>query len=57
LPQVLNENSKIVLFADDTSVIISNPSPLAYVNQVNEDLKCLRDWFNTNLLSLNNKQN
>jgi hypothetical protein len=56
LPQVINENSKIVLFADDTSVIISNTSPLDYVNKVNEDLKCLRDWFNTNLLSLNNNK-
>ena len=28
LPQITNENSKIVLFADDTSVIITNPDPL-----------------------------
>ena len=27
LPQITNENSKIVLFADDTSMIITNPSP------------------------------
>jgi hypothetical protein len=27
LPQITNENSKIVLFADDTSMIITNPNP------------------------------
>jgi hypothetical protein len=26
LPQITNENSKIVLFADDTSMIITNPN-------------------------------
>jgi len=27
LLQITNENSKIVLFADDTSMIITNPNP------------------------------
>jgi hypothetical protein len=27
LPQITNENSKTVLFADDTSMIITNPNP------------------------------
>ena len=27
LPQITNDNSKIVLFADDTSIIITNPNP------------------------------
>jgi hypothetical protein len=53
LPQVINKNSKIVLFADDTNVIISTPSPIVDINEVNEDLKCLRDWFDANLQSLN----
>ena len=28
LPQTTNDKSKLVLFADDTSVIIANPDPL-----------------------------
>ena len=27
-PQITNDNSKLVLFVDDTSVIIANPDPL-----------------------------
>jgi hypothetical protein len=27
LPQITNDNSKTVLFADDTSMIITNPNP------------------------------
>ena len=30
LPQITNDNSKIDLFADDTSMIISNPNPLNF---------------------------
>jgi len=30
LPQITNVNSKFVLFADDTSVIITNPDPLNF---------------------------
>ena len=44
---------KNVLLADETTVIITNPRPLVYIKEVNEDRKSLRDWFNTNLLSLN----
>ena len=33
LPQITNENSKIVLFADDTSVIITNPDPPQITNE------------------------
>lgn len=30
LPQITNDNSKIVLFADDTSMIVTNPNPLNF---------------------------
>jgi len=36
LPQITNENSKIVLFADDTSIIITNPNPLNFEKSVNK---------------------
>lgn len=47
--ELINE----ILKALHNNVIITNPNPLVYINEINKDLKCLRDWFNTNLLSLN----
>jgi len=32
LPKISNDNSNIVLFADDTSVIITNPNPTNFKN-------------------------
>ena len=34
LPQIKNDNSKIVLFADDTNMIITNPTPLNFEKSV-----------------------
>jgi len=53
LPQITNDNSKIVLFADDTSTIITNPNPLNFEKIVNKIIQDINEWFNTNLLSLN----
>ena len=53
LPQITNDNSKIILFADDTSIIITNPNPLNFEKSVNKIIQDINEWFNTNLLSLN----
>jgi len=53
LPQITNKNSKIVLFADDTSMIITNPNPSNFEKSVNKIIQDINEWFNTNLLSLN----
>ena len=53
LPSLTNTNNKIVLFADDTSPIISNPDPIKFRNDVNEILQRIQKWFNANLISLN----
>jgi hypothetical protein len=53
LLQITNENSKIVLFADDTSMIITNPNPSNFEKSVNKIIQDINEWFNTNLLSLN----
>ena len=49
----LKINLKIILFADDTSVVISNPN----VSDLEQNLiwvfKRMNEWFNANLLSLN----
>jgi hypothetical protein len=53
LPLALNTMSFSTLFADDTSVIISNPEPIVFHDRLTEVLKNLNIWFNTNLLFLN----
>jgi hypothetical protein len=47
LPQIANENSKIILYADDTSLIIANPNPTNFGNNIN---KIFQDINDTNLL-------
>jgi hypothetical protein len=53
LPCLTNNNNKIVLFADDTSLIISNPDPIHFRNDANKILQHIQKWFNTNLIFLN----
>jgi hypothetical protein len=53
LPQITNDSSKIVLFADDTSMIITKPNPSNFEKSVNKFIQNINEWLNTNLLSLN----
>jgi hypothetical protein len=53
LPVLLNMISTPILFADDTSVTISNPHPFVFQNGLKEVFEQLNRWFNTNLLFLN----
>jgi hypothetical protein len=53
LPSLANNNNKIVLFADDTSLIISNPDPINFRNDANNILQHIQKRFNTNFISLN----
>jgi len=54
LLQITNDNnSKIVLFADDTSINISNPNFTDFENSVNKIFQHINEWFSANLLSLN----
>jgi len=58
LPSVIpytlsNKNSSIVLFADDTSVIISEPCLMNFERKLNIVFQIMKEWFNSNFLSLN----
>jgi hypothetical protein len=53
LLQITNDSSKIVFFADDTSMIITNPNPSNFEKSVNKIIQDINEWFNTYLLSLN----
>jgi hypothetical protein len=48
-----NKNSSIILFADDTSVIISEPCLMNFKRNLNIVFKIMKKWFNSNLLLLN----
>jgi hypothetical protein len=49
----INDSSKLVLYADDTSIIIANPSPSKFKEDINNIIGNINDWFRSNLLSLN----
>jgi hypothetical protein len=53
LPRIFNNGVKSVLFADDTSLIISNYNYLEYRNNITTAFVQLNEWFNANLLTLN----
>jgi len=50
---VSKKNSSIVLFADDTSVIISEPCLMNFERKLNIVFQIMKEWFNSNFLSLN----
>jgi len=43
----------LVLYADDTSFIITNPSPIEFANKLNKIYAEVNEWFRNNLLFLN----
>jgi len=50
---VSNKNSSIVLFADDMNVIISEPYIMNFERKLNIVFQIMKEWFDSNLLSLN----
>jgi len=53
LPLAIGKNARPILYADDTSIIIVNPNPSPFANNINETLTAVNTWFKTNQLSLN----
>jgi len=53
LPQFINDKSVPIFFADDTSILVSYPNPLAFYKTINAIFQTLNAWFKHNLLSLN----
>jgi len=53
LPNIIADPSKPILFADDTSIIISNPSPSKLKEDINNVIDNINSWFRCNSLSLN----
>jgi len=53
LPNIIADSSKSVLYADDTSIIIANPSPSKFKEDINNIIDNINDWFRSNSVSLN----
>jgi hypothetical protein len=53
LPKFVNDKSVPILFADDTSILLSHSNPTDFNNNINNVFKILCDRFKQNLFSLN----
>ena len=53
MPTVTAKNAKLLLYADDTSLIITNPSPIEFANKLNIVFANVKKWFRKNSLFLN----
>jgi hypothetical protein len=53
LPLQINSLAEPILFADDTSVIVSNGNFIDFSTSANQILAHLTDWFSANMLVLN----
>jgi hypothetical protein len=53
LPKIVQYNSKQTLFADDTSLIFSNPNYLDFKTTINNLFSQINKWFDYNSLLLN----
>ena len=53
LSTVTAKNTKLVIYADDTCLIINNPSCIEFANKLNIIFNNVNEWFRKNLLFLN----
>ena len=47
---VIAKKAKLVLYADDTSLIITSPNYTEFVTKLNNVLDVAHEWFKSNLL-------
>ena len=52
-PLSINKLASTVLFADDTSIILSNMNPDEFINSTILVMNEIIEWFQSNLISLN----
>jgi hypothetical protein len=53
LPLITSKNATLVLYADDTSLIITGSNPVEFSTKVNTVFADINEWFRSNLMSLN----
>ena len=50
LPEVTAKNAKLLLCADDISLIVTSSSPTEFATKLNDVLAEVQEWFKSNLL-------
>jgi hypothetical protein len=53
LPKAMNDKSIPILFAYDTSILITSPNKNDFQIKITAALNFINEWLNTNLLSIN----
>jgi hypothetical protein len=53
LPKKITKNNSMVLYADDTSLLITGFNKLDFNININQSFRSIISWFNSNLLTLN----
>jgi hypothetical protein len=53
LPKIVCDLSKPILFADDTSIIITDKDPTNFKIKINKLFDITNEWFTTNELTIN----
>jgi hypothetical protein len=53
LPKIINKDNNMVLFANDTSIIITDRNKLDFNININQTFQDINTWFNVSLLTLN----
>ena len=53
LPKIITKNNSMVLFAEDTSLLITYSNDLYFNININQYFRNIISWFNSNLLILN----
>jgi hypothetical protein len=56
LPKIINKNNNLVLFADDTSILVTDINKINFETNLNHTFKNINTWFNANLLILNSNK-
>src|SRR5215510_11988083 len=52
-PLTINKLASSILFADNTSIIVSNTNPEKFKKSINSVMTEITDWLQSNLLTLN----
>ena len=52
-PLTLNKKASLILFADNTSIVISNANPEEFKTSINTVMTEITNWVQSNLLTLN----
>jgi hypothetical protein len=53
LPMVVDENTNMVLFADDMSILITGSNKMDFEENINQTFLNINTWFRSNRLALN----